>query len=151
MSAPPLLAFRPAPDRRTWTISDAAPHSRTRTRTRTRTTTGTVPNLIAEPNPARHPVQHLAQHPAHDFDFSNLDAYGHAAHTVQASSANVCDPHHTCVAKLRQERLPACEIQRVSHIRLRETATSPNGSAAPGATASGPAQRHRDHAARHEI
>ncbi|GGV23025.1 hypothetical protein [Streptomyces spectabilis] len=96
-----------------------------------------------------------------NFDFTNLDASRHAAHTVQATPANVRATNHTFRAKLREERLPVRESHRGPHTRLRETATTPTGSTAHGsaahgsttlgATASGPAQRHRGHAARHEI
>ncbi|WP_434099576.1 hypothetical protein [Streptomyces sviceus] len=34
----------------------------------------------------------------------------------------VCDTNHTCVAKIREERLPARETHRGAHDRRRETA-----------------------------
>jgi hypothetical protein len=39
-----------------------------------------------------------------------------------AGRVNACDTDFTCVAKLRNEWLPAHEAHRGIHVRLRETA-----------------------------
>ncbi|QDQ15206.1 hypothetical protein [Streptomyces spectabilis] len=148
MSTPRLLANRPEPSHPTWTPSGTPP--------RTRATHDPLPGLTTEPDFARRPAQGLTQQPVQNFDFSNLDAHRRATHTVQATLANVRVTNHTCMAKLCEERLPVREIHRGPHTRLRETATTPACSTAPGSTASdatvsGHAQRHRDYAARHEI
>ncbi len=64
----------------------------------------------------------LVQWVAGLYGLSAMDAYQFVSQTVEAPLANVVDTNYTSVAKLRKEFLPAAEIMRGAHQRLREVA-----------------------------
>ena len=52
--------------------------------------------------------------------FDHLDAYQLLTQAAEAPVANVVDPNYTFVSKLRKDLLPAQELYRGTHGRLRQ-------------------------------
>jgi len=57
-----------------------------------------------------------------DHGFEQLDAYQFLTQVSQSPLANVCDPNYTCLAKVPKRYLPAGDVYRGTHAKLREVA-----------------------------